>query len=108
MEFVQEIGRTRLPDVDAMLAFQLEFYLRAFVAGRPFAWASYDAPTGHSRDSAAHRDVVSTMQDGRPHRDVVALFVQAAFPDSALVDARTVADRVKDLAPRVLWLDDFH
>jgi hypothetical protein len=107
MEFMQDIGRTRLPDVDAMLAFQLEFYLRAFVAGRPFAWSSFDAPGGHARDVAAHRDVVGTMLDGRPHRDVVALFVRAAFPDSALVDARAVAERMKDLTPRVLWLDDF-
>ncbi len=107
MEFLEDIGRKRLPGVDSMLAFQLEFYMRAFVAGRPFAPDRFDTPTGNALRGKPHRDLTATMRDGKPHRDLIVRFVQAAIPTSKIIDRRVVEDRITELIPRVLWLDDF-
>ncbi|MDP1649300.1 MAG: hypothetical protein Q8M01_14025 [Rubrivivax sp.] len=82
--FERDIARGLLPATDTMLACEVEFYIRAHVAGR-------------RPDVTAWRP--DSLKVGRPHRDLVALFVTAAL-QSTLVDARAVQQRLREIPPR--------
>jgi len=93
LRFERDIARGLLPACDTMLAFELEFYMRAHVAGR-------------RPDVMAWRP--DSMKVGRPHRELIALFLKAAL-GSRLDTAAAVQQRLRELPPRTRvmgWPED--